>query len=140
MARLVAADIACWVFKSTVAPVQLAPGWRAGAVASMTRCVRPSYRLGLMAPGQPCLLWVSGRNEPGVHALGVLTATPRETDGSPVVPVDLTLLADPLPRAVLLADPAARNAEVLRMPAGSNPSWMSAVQFAAVLDQLGSSR
>ena len=140
MARLVAADIACWVFKSAVPPEQLAPGWRPGAVASMTRCVRPSYRLGLMAPGQRCLLWVSGRIEPGVHALGVVTATPQESEGSPVVPVDLTLLADPLPRAVLLGDPAVRDAEVLRMPAGSNPSWLSASQFTAVLDQLGGSR
>ena len=137
MTRLVAADIACWVFRSAVAPERLAPGWRPGAVVSMTRCVRPSYRLDLMAPGQRCLLWVSGRTDPGVHALGVLTETPREPDRSPVVPVDLTLLADPLPRAVLLADPAVRDAEVLRMPAGSNPSWLSASQFAAVLDRLG---
>ena len=45
----------------------------------------------------------------------------------------LTVLADPVLRAELLADPAARDAEVLRMPAGSNPSWLSAGQYAAVL-------
>jgi hypothetical protein len=28
-----------------------------------------------------------------------------------------------------------RDAEVLRMPAGSNPSWLSAEQFTAVLDR-----
>jgi hypothetical protein len=137
VARLAAADIACWVIKSAVSPAVLAPGWRPGTGRSMTRCVRPSYRLYLMSPGQPCLLWISGRSGPGVHALGSLTAAPHESDGGPVVPVDLTLLTDPLPRAVLLADPVTRDAEVLRMPAGSNPSWLSGVQFAAVLDRIG---
>ena len=136
MARLAATDIACWVFKSAVPTAQLAPDWRPGAARTLTRCVRPSYRLDLMAPGQPCLLWVSGRTDPGVHALGSLTGVPLDADGGPVVPVELTLLADPLPRAALLADRVTRDAEVLRMPAGSNPSWLSADQFAAVLDRV----
>ncbi len=136
MARLAAADIACWVFKSAVHPADLAPGWRPGAGRAMTRCVRPSYRIDLMASGQPCLLWVSGRVDPGVHALGSLTAPPEEGDDGPVVPVELTLLPDPLPRAELLADPVIRDAEVLRVPAGSNPSWLSADQFAAVLHRI----
>ena len=120
----------------------------------MTRCVRPSYRLGLMAAGQPCLLWISGRTDPGVHALGSLTAGPQDADGArensafgtesgtqgPVVPVDLTLLPEPLARAALLADPRTRDAEVLRMPAGSNPSWLSPAQFAVVLDRIGADR
>jgi hypothetical protein len=42
----------------------------------------------------------------------------------------------PVARADLLADPAARDAEVLRMPAGSNPSWLSPEQYAAVLAHL----
>ena len=140
MSRLSVADIACWVFKSAVPTAQLDAGWRPGSPRSMTRCVRPSYRLDLMAPGQPCLLWVSGRSAPGVHALGSITGAPRETDGGPVVPVVLTLLADPLPRAALLLDPVTRDAEVLRMPAGSNPSWLSAQQFTAVLDRIGPGR
>jgi hypothetical protein len=104
-----------------------------------------------MAAGQPCLLWLSGRADPGVHALGSLTAAPQDADGesassafrttsgtgSPVVPVRLTLLAEPLAREALLADPRARDAEVLRMPAGSNPSWLSPAQFAVVLDRIG---
>jgi hypothetical protein len=140
VARLAAADIACWVFKSAVLPAQLAPDWRPGAGRAMTRCVRPSYRLDLMAPGQPCLLWVSGRVDPGVHALGSLTAAPEEGEDGPVVPVELTLLADPLPRTALLGDPVVREAEVLRMPAGSNPSWLSADQYAAVLDRIAVGR
>ncbi len=121
------------MFKSSVPPRELAAGWQPGSSRAMTRCVRPSYRLELMAPGQPCLLWVSGRIDPGVHARGTLTAGAQEADGGPVVPVRLTLLPAPLPRAALLADPVAREAEVLRMPAGSNPSWLSPAQFTAVL-------
>ncbi|WP_448623640.1 hypothetical protein [Geodermatophilus sp. URMC 64] len=125
MARLTPEDVACWVFK-TATPTP--PG-------ELTRCVRPSYRLGLMAAGQPCLLWRSGRDRPGVHALGVLTGGARDVDGDggPVVPVRLTALAEPVLRADLLTDPAFRDAEVVRMPAGSNPSWLSAAQYAAVL-------
>lgn len=140
MARLAAADIACWVFKSAVPTARLVPGWRPGTARTLTRCLRPSYRLDLMAPGMPCLLWISGRPDPGVHAVGSLTGLPRHADAGPVVPVELTLLPDPLPRAALLGDPLTRDAEVLRMPAGSNPSWLSAVQFTAVLDRIATSR
>jgi hypothetical protein len=131
VARLTAGDVACWVLKSAT-PVP--------AGAELTRCVRPSYRLGLMAPGQPCLLWRSGRDSPGVHALGVLTGPVREEDGGPVVAVRLTPLAEPVPRAELLADPVFCEAEVIRMPAGSNPSWLSAGQYAVVLARAGSDR
>ena len=91
------------------------------------------YRLGLMNAGQPCLLWLSGRDRPGVHAVGELCGPPDESADGPVALVRFTLLAEPVDRAELLADPAARDAEVLRMPAGSNPSWLSELQFAAVL-------
>jgi hypothetical protein len=133
VARLTAPDVACWVVKSNRPPTALVPGWSPGATAALSRCVRLSYRLTLMRPGQPCLLWVSGRDHPGVHALGELTGEVAEDDGGPAVPVAFTLLAEPVPRAALLADPAARDAEVLRMPAGSNPSWLSADQYAVVL-------
>jgi hypothetical protein len=129
-------DPACWVLKSTRPPELIEPGWRVGHAHDLTRCVRRSYRLGLMRSGQPCLLWVSGRTEPGVHALGELTGEPEERDGGPVVPVRLRRLRSPVARADLLADPAARDAEVLRMPAGSNPSWLSPAQYAAVLAHL----
>jgi hypothetical protein len=131
--RLTGGDVACWLLTTSRAPAEIAPGWRPGTERELTRCVRPSYRLALMDAGQPCLLWLSGRQHPGVHALGVL-AGPADVDvDGPVVPVRLTLLAEPVGRAELMADPEARDAEVLRMPAGSNPSWLSPAQFAAVL-------
>jgi hypothetical protein len=133
VARLQPEDVACWVLKSSRAPNVLAPGWMPETALELDRCVRRSYRLDLMRPGDPCLLWISGRDLPGVHALGVLTGRAAESDGGPVVGVRWTRLAEPVDRAELLADPAVRDAEVLRMPAGSNPSWLSPAQYAAVL-------
>jgi hypothetical protein len=136
LTRLGPGDVGCWVLKSTRPPELIEPGWRVGEAHTTTRCVRRSYRLDLLRAGQPCLLWVSGRTAPGVHALGEVTGEAEERDGGPVVPVRLTRLPAPVARADLLADPAARDAEVLRMPAGSNPSWLSPEQYAAVLAHL----
>ena len=138
--RLTPGDVACWVLKSTRPPAAIDAGWRPGTARSLSRCVRRSYRLDLMAAGQPSLLWLSGRDRPGVHALGELTGS-AEPDGEGwVVPVRFTLLTEPVTRAELVVDPVVREAEVIRMPAGSNPSWLSAEQFAAVLSRAGESR
>jgi hypothetical protein len=136
VSRLTRDDVACWVLKTVSPPARIAPHWHPGSARELTRCVRPSYRLELMAAGQPCLLWLSGRDRPGVHALGELTGAPEATAAGPVVPVRFTLLAEPVERTELLADPDTRDAEVLRMPAGSNPSWLSLRQFAAVLARM----
>jgi hypothetical protein len=124
------------VLKSTLLPAAIDHRWRPGKAHEFSRCVRRSYRLDLMAAGQPCLLWVSGREHAGVHALGTVTGPPEDD----AVPVRLTLLPEPVPRAELLADPRTAAAEVLRMPAGSNPSWLSAEQFSAVLDRIDDGR
>jgi hypothetical protein len=126
------------VLKTTHPPEAMVRGWAPGTARSLTRCVRRSYRLDLMTAGQPCLLWLSGPTLPGVHALGTIEGPVSTDDDGPLIPVRLVRLADPVPRGVLLADPRMRSAEVLRMPAGSNPSWLSAEQFAAVLDQADS--
>ena len=123
------------MLKTSRPPAGLDPYWTPATPRLTTRCVRRSYRLDLMAAGQPCLLWLSGRHDPGVHALGALTGPVHDDDG-PVVPVRFVPLPEPVPRADLLADPRMADAEVLRMPAGSNPSWLSAGQFAAVLDRV----
>jgi hypothetical protein len=137
VAQLTADDVACWVLKTTRPPSAIAPGWTASAPQHLDRCVRRSYRLDLVVPGQPCLLWLSGPDRPGVHALGEISDGVEDRADGPVVHVRLTLLTRPVPRAELLSDPRVRDAEVLRMPAGSNPSWLSAEQFAAVLDRAG---
>jgi hypothetical protein len=144
VARLQAGDVAGWLIKSTRAPAEIAPGWAPGKDRELTRCVRRSYRLGLISPGQPVVLWVSGRVAPGVHAVGTVTGPPQEPvdvgpgdDDRPALPVRLTRLDGPVERAELLHDPRFRDAEVLRMPAGSNPSWLTAEQLATVLERAG---
>ncbi|MEI4270838.1 hypothetical protein TEK04_03795 [Klenkia sp. LSe6-5] len=117
------------MLKSAVLPDELAPGWRPGDAVGMVRCVRQSYRVDLVSPGDPVLLWCSGRVAPGVHAVGTVAGT---HPAGPEVLVRWTRLTDPVPRGALLADPVAQRAEVLRMPAGSNPSWLSPAQWAAV--------
>jgi hypothetical protein len=141
--RLQVSDVAGWLLKSTRPPAEIAPDWAPGAERELTRCVRRSYRLDLVTPGQPVLLWVSGRTSPGVHAVGTVSGPVREggaDDDGPVLPVRLTRLPDPVERGELLADPGFRSAEVLRMPAGSNPSWLSGAQLAAVLARTGAHR
>jgi hypothetical protein len=144
VARLQAGDVAGWLVKSTRTPAEIAPGWAPGEQRELTRCVRRSYRLDLVTPGQPVVLWVSGRVAPGVHAVGTVTGPAQEPlgdrpgdDDRPALPVRLTRLDDPVDRADLLHDPRFRDAEVLRMPAGSNPSWLTAAQLATVLERAG---
>lgn len=97
-------------------------------------CVRPSYRTELIEPGQPVLLWISGgRNDlpAGIHAQGWTTGGVVES-GDLVrlaVPVALEPLGRPVLRRELLAHPVLRRSEVLRMPAGSNPSFLTRDQL-----------
>ena len=87
------------MLKSTRPPAGIDPGGRPGATRSLTRCVRRSYRLDLLAAGQPCLLWVSGRVSPGAHALGTVTGAPDDGAEGPVVRVRWGRLGEPVVRA-----------------------------------------
>ena len=124
--------MACWVLKTSRAPDRIVAGWAPETGQRLARCVRPSYRLGLMAAGQRCLLWLSGRELPGVHAIGVLSGGPDDL----AVEVDLHRLDEPVLRAELLTTAAFAGAEVVRMPAGSNPSYLTEQQLRPVLDRL----
>jgi hypothetical protein len=134
--------LGAWLLKSSLSPTEIEPDWAPDEERFLSRCVRRSYRLDLVVPGQPVVLWLSGRRAPGVHAVGTVSGGVEIGSGGPELPVRLTRLADPVARADLLADPDFRDAEVVRMPAGSNPSWLTTTQFAAVLrrapqDRLG---
>jgi hypothetical protein len=145
--RLTTADVGCWVIKTRLPPDQILTGWHPGSTRSLTRCVRRSYRLELMRPGQPCLLWLSGRQDPGVRAIGTVTGEPDppldtlrtgdlpvDRGQDPAVTVSLHLLHEPVERQLWLADPLLAGAEVLRMPAGSNPSYLSPERLSSLLD------
>ena len=128
-ARLREDDVACWLLK-TAGPLSAVPV-SPGEVSRARRCVRPSYRLGLMRPGDPCVLWLSGRDA-GVRAVGRLVAAP----GPDAVEVELLGLHHPLARRELLEDARFRAAEVVRMAAGSNPSYLAGMAWAAVCERL----
>lgn len=106
-------------------------------------CVQPSYRTALMAAGQRVVFWVSGRTSPGVWAFGELTGAPvRDPEGpDPKLRVPLRLHwleeADRVPRPTLLADPRLDRLEVLRMPQGSNPSFVTPQELAAIEHHAG---
>jgi hypothetical protein len=131
------ADVGCWLLKTARPLEEVADGWAPGTTASAWRCVRPSYRLGLMRPGERCVLWRSGAAEPGVHALGTVEQAPRQRDdGEPHVLLRLHRLPAPVPRRELMADGVLAGAEVLRMPAGSNPSYLRPEHLEALLHLL----
>lgn len=93
------------------------------------RCVRPSYRTDLVRAGQPVLCWVSGGDRAvpaGIYGQGRTTGVPEPAPGSRLdVPVELRPLEPPVLRGELLAHPTLGRIEVLRIAAGSNPSFLT---------------
>ena len=138
MSPAITADrLGAWLLKAT--PAGLRADGHADRLEGITsRCVRPSYRTGLVRPGQPVLLWVSGRDPQlprGIHAAGRTTGeVDVDRDGSVSVPVALHEVSPPVLADGLLAHPVLRAIEVLTMPAGSNPSFLDVEQYAALVD------
>ena len=129
------AGLGAWVVKANPARTSIADLADDGFAGVARWCVRPSYRTTLVAAGQPVLLWVSG-NDPGFpagfHAFGEVTGPCRVDAGQPEIPMRLRPIPSPPLRAELLLDPVLATAEVVRMPAGSNPSYLDREQFAAL--------
>ena len=104
-------------------------------------CVRPSYRLGLIRPGDPLLLWLSGRDPlhpRGLWAIGEMAGhSDRET-----VEIRLRPLSRPLTDLELRSH-GIDDLEVQRQPMGSNPSWVSRRQWSRIsslLDRVDTER
>jgi hypothetical protein len=125
---LTPAVLGAWLVKASGAAPSTREHVRAGFAGVETWCARPTYRTDLVVAGQPVLLWVSG-SEPGlpagIHAHGRTTGPAR--DG--VMPMVLAPLAQPLLRSELVGHPELASLEVLRMPAGSNPSYVTPAQL-----------
>ena len=125
---LTPATLGAWLVKASGAAPSTREHVRAGFADAVTWCVQPTYRTGLVAAGQPVLLWVSGSEAglpAGIHAHGRTTGPAR--DG--VMPVVLVPLDQPLLRSELVGHPDLAALEVLRMPAGSNPSYVTPEQL-----------
>ncbi|WP_181310004.1 hypothetical protein [Nocardioides campestrisoli] len=129
-------SLGAWLLKTDPRGTSVADLLAGGLARVATRCVRRSYRTDLIAPGQPVLLWVSGgdrRHPAGLYAQGRTTG-PATTDdeGQLVMPLALEALPEPVLRDELLEHPELSRAEVIRMPAGSNPSYLSGAQLDAL--------
>jgi hypothetical protein len=96
-------------------------------------CVRPTYRTGLVTAGEPVLLWLSG-GDAGFHAQGRTTGPAYDDGGRRAVPVEVRPLDPLVLRTALRAHPVLAGIEVLTMPAGSNPSYLSREQLRALRD------
>jgi hypothetical protein len=120
-------DLAAWLIKCDprVNPALLATG------ALTSRCVVRGYRASMMKQGDQVVLWVSGDGrlrDRGIWGLGRLTGEVEETGDGPAVPLDLPVFGAALTDAELRAA-GVDDLEVQRMPAGSNPSWVSRQQW-----------
>lgn len=123
--------LGAWLVKARTAEPETLEHLRDGFARVRSRCVRPSYRTGLVRAGQPVLLWLSGtdaEHPAGLYASGRTTG-PSQDD---LMPVSLEPLARPLLRSELVEHPGLAGMEVLRMPAGSNPSYVTPQQLAAL--------
>lgn len=110
--------------------------------------VQQNYRSAMMEAGQRVYLWVSGNGsdiEPGVWGYGHITG-PCDT-GTPdrrwldadaasratyFANVEIEFLASPVTRSTLKSDPRFAELEVLKVPAGSNPSFLTVDQAKAM--------
>lgn len=119
--------LGAWLFKATGSEPSTQAHVRAGFADVGSWCVRPTYRTDLVAAGQKALLWVSGAAA-GVYAHGRTTGPAH--DG--VVPVALAPLDPPLRRSELTGHADLAMLEVIRMPAGSNPSYVTRDQLRAL--------
>lgn len=92
-----------------------------------------------MKKGDRVVLWVSGDGRAmarGIWGLGHVTGPFDERAVEPSVPVDIPLLSSALTDAdVRAAD--TDDLEVQRMPAGSDPSWVSRQQWDRIEPLLG---
>lgn len=144
-AREVTPDrLGAWLMKRDPRQSAIASLLARGGRVSVTWCVAPTYRALLMRPGDPLVLWISGARTaaiaPGVWGVGRVRsaahATPMDADDTmdPAhrdlsVDVDLDFLDEPLRRDELRSHPVLAGIEVLRLPVGANPSWLTKHQW-----------
>lgn len=144
--RLVTAErLGAWLLKCNAdtsdLPARSAPGTRVDRW-----CVQPTYRIALMAAGQPVIFWVSGSRGPlprGIWGVGYLTGPPvvgavvaAPSRGRWSAPLDLTLLPAELRvrREELRRDARLDDLEVFRQPMAANPSFVTTEQLTVITE------
>jgi len=135
--RVTLDDLGAWLVKGNADQADLAGRFREDPRVT-TWCVQPTYRIHLIRAGQPVLFWASGSRSRattyGIWGLGHTTGPAHEEAHGWSIPLDLVIAepADRVSREELRHDPALHDLEVLRLPVGANPSFVSVEQFTAV--------
>ena len=146
-------NLGAWLLKANPQLWDMRGFLEAGENRLTSWAVRPGYRTALMAPGDRVLFWVSGNGRSGlargVWGVGQVVAPAEEwVDAEPGfwqhdgarqavrarVRVDIGLLDEPVTAEELRAR-GLTDLEVLRMPQGANPSWVTRAQL-AILEEL----
>ena len=128
-------SLGAWLLKTSDDDQSVASIISTGFTTVTERCVRPTYRADLVAPGQSVLLWISGSSRvhpAGIYAAGHTTGSAERSGSQLVMPMRLRSLPIPVLRRDLLEHPSLSRIEVLRMPAGSNPSFVTPDDLAAL--------
>jgi EVE domain len=151
-------EVAAWMFKANPDVWDVLGFLRSGVEVDSWRMAR-SYRVELVRPGHPCVLWVTGptgsAHIPGVWAIGRITGEPFDDVGDPddhrwrdhaaqrqvrpFVETRMDVLAEPLARAELAGDPSFAPAEILTRPRMGSPLALRAAELAAITERIGSS-
>ena len=129
------ASLGAWLLKADPTRAPMAQWRRTGFASVTSRCVRATYRAELVREGQPVLLWISGQDvehPAGIHAAGRTTGPVVEDDDGPAMQLALSAVDPVVLRSDLLAEPDLSRLEVIRMPAGSNPSFVTVEEFAII--------
>lgn len=144
--------VAAWLLKANPAVWDVGSFLRSGEPLHDWR-LAPTYRVGLIGPGHPVALWVT-RGDPGhpagVWGMGRVVGDPADDVGEPgdrrwrdlaardrvrpYVPVELSVLAEPVLLEHLREDPRFAGAEIVRAPRVASPVALTATQWAAVED------
>jgi hypothetical protein len=131
--RAVTAEtLGAWLLKSSPSASPVDEFVRTDFATVTNRCIRPSYRADEVAAGQPVLFWISGDDKQypaGIYAQGHTTGPAQLDMDQLVMQVRLTSIDPPVLRRELLEHPRLSQLEVIRMAAGSNPSFLTRDQL-----------
>ena len=136
-ARAVTEDtLGAWLVKASPGPLRIEELVRDGIRGDhLALCPADLPGRPRPPPDQPVLLWVSGndrRHPAGIYACGHTTGPVDLEAPSPEMPVRLRAVEPVIHREEILADPTLAGIEVVRMPAGSNPSYLDTEQYHAL--------
>jgi hypothetical protein len=126
------ATLGAWLIKSSPSASPVDELVRTDFASVTGRCIRPTYRADEVAAGQAVLFWISGddaRHPAGLYAQGRTTGPALLEGDQLVMPVRLTSLDPPILRRELVEHPQLSRLEVIRMAAGSNPSFLTRDQL-----------